>query len=103
MLGRAAYRSPELLLDVDRELFGQAPPVPDALTAFFAYLPYVEARLEEGVRLADMTGPLIGLFSGLAGARAYRRFLSTEAVKRGAGSDVLHGALACLDRQACAA
>jgi tRNA-dihydrouridine synthase A len=103
MLGRAAYRTPELLLDVDRELFGQAPPVPDALAAFFAYLPYVEARLAEGVRLADMTGPLIGLFSGLAGARAYRRFLSTEAVRRGAGSAVLQGALACLDRQACAA
>lgn len=77
--------------------------MPDALAAFFAYLPYVEARLAEGVRLADMTGPLIGLFAELAGARAYRRFLSTEAVKRGVGSEVLHGALACLDRQDCAA
>lgn len=103
MIGRAAYRSPELLIDVDRELFGQAPPVADGFAAFFAYLPYVEARLAEGVRLADMTGPLTGLFAGHAGARAYRRFLSTEAVKRGAGSEVLKGALACLERQACAA
>jgi tRNA-dihydrouridine synthase A len=103
MLGRAAYRAPELLLDVDRELFGQAPPVPDAFAAYFAYLPYVEARLAEGVRMAAMTGPLIGLFSGLAGARAYRRFLSTEAVRRDAGSEVLHGALACLERRAFAA
>jgi tRNA-dihydrouridine synthase A len=103
MLGRAAYRSPDLLLDVDCELFGQAPPQPDVFAAFFTYLPYVEARLAEGVRLADMTGPLIGLFSGLAGARAYRRLLSTEAVKRGAGTDVLHAALACLERSALAA
>jgi tRNA-dihydrouridine synthase A len=103
MLGRAAYRTPELLLDVDSELFGQAPPVPDAFAAFFAYLPYVEARLAEGVRLAAMTGPLIGLFSGLAGARAYRRLLSTGAVERGAGTEVLHAALACLEHRARAA
>jgi tRNA-dihydrouridine synthase A len=103
MLGRAAYRMPELLIRVDSELYGEAPPIEDAFAAVLAYLPYVEARLAEGARLADMTGPLIGLFSGLPGARAYRRTLSTEAVKSGAGSEVLHAALACLERAALAA
>ncbi len=31
MLGRAAYQNPELLLDVDTELFGDAPPFPELL------------------------------------------------------------------------
>lgn len=103
MLGRAAYRSPELLLEVDREFFGEAPPVSDAFAALRAYLPYVEARLAEGVPLAAMTGPLIGLFTGRKGARAYRRVLSSEAVKPGAGRDVLQAALACLACPALAA
>jgi tRNA-dihydrouridine synthase A len=103
MLGRAAFRAPDMLLGVDREFFGETPPLADAFEAVLAYLPYVEARLAEGVRLAEMTGPLLGLFAGLAGARAYRRILSTEAAKRGAGSEAVQEALAAIERPALAA
>ena len=37
---------------------------------------------------------MLGLFRGVAGARAFRRHLATEAVKPGAGLDVLVAALA---------
>ena len=101
MLGRAAYHNPELLLRVDPELFGEPAPVADAHAAVEAYMPYIEARLAEGVRLANITRHMLGLFAGKPGARAFRRKLATDAVKPGAGVDVLRAAVAEVDR-ACA-
>jgi DNA anti-recombination protein RmuC len=50
----------------------------------------------EGVRLHDMTRHMLGLFTGLPGARAWRRTLATKAVVRGAGVEVVREALAML-------
>ena len=47
----------------------------------------------EGVPLHAMTRHVLGLFNGRPGARAFRRHLSTEAVKPGAGIGVLRAAL----------
>ena len=98
MVGRAAYQNPEMLLGVDPELFGETAPVPDALAAVEAYLPYIAARLGEGVRLHDMTRHLLGLFPGVPGARLWRRHLATEAPKPGADVAVVRDALAHLRR-----
>ncbi|MFN3686829.1 tRNA dihydrouridine(20/20a) synthase DusA [Salinarimonas sp.] len=100
MLGRAAYQDPELLLRVDPELFGEAPPVADGFEAIEAYEPYIAARLAQGVRLASITRHMLGLFSGRPGARAYRRHLATEAVKPGAGLETLRAAVAHVRRGA---
>jgi tRNA-dihydrouridine synthase A len=94
MLGRVAYQEPEILLRVDPELFGEAPPVAKAAEALQAFEPYVAARLAEGVRLHAMTRHVLGLFAGQPGARAYRRHLATEAVKPGAGIETLRAAVA---------
>jgi tRNA-dihydrouridine synthase A len=99
MLGRAAYQEPEVLLVVDREFFGEEPPAPDAFAALQAFEPYVAARLAEGVRLGAMTRHILGLFAGRPGARAFRRHLATEAVKPGAGLDVLRAAVARVARE----
>ncbi len=103
MVGRAAYHDPGLLLRVDPDLFGETAPFETQFDALEAYYPYVEARLGEGVRLADMTRHLLGLFAGLPGARAFRRHLATQAVKRGAGLDVLRAAVDFVQRNASAA
>jgi tRNA-dihydrouridine synthase A len=103
MLGRAAYHDPDLLLGVDPQLFGQAAPFTSPFDVVEAYLPYVSARLAEGVRLADMTRHMLGLFAGMPGARAWRRHLATEAVKRGAGLEVLRDAMAHVSRESAAA
>jgi tRNA-dihydrouridine synthase A len=94
MVGRAAYHDPGLLLRVDGELFGEAPPVADQFEAVERYEAYIAARLAEGVRLADMTRHMLGLFAGMPGARLWRRHLATEAVKKGAGLEVVREALA---------
>ena len=103
MLGRAAYQNPELLLQVDPEFFGIPAPVADAQAAIEAFIPYVEAQLADGVRLSSMTRHMLGLFAGRPGARAFRRHLATEAVKPGAGVDVLRAAVAHVERDAEAA
>jgi tRNA-dihydrouridine synthase A len=93
MLGRAAYQNPELLLGVDPELFDAAAPVADAFAALDAFKPYVAEQLARGVRLHSMTKHLLGLFPGQPGARLFRRHLSTEALKPGAGVEVLDAAV----------
>ncbi len=94
MLGRAAYQNPELLLGIDPILFREAQPVADAFAALDAFRPYVAEQLAQGVRLHAMTKHLLGLFPGQPGARLYRRHLSTEALKPGAGLETLDAAVA---------
>ncbi|MCW6508799.1 tRNA dihydrouridine(20/20a) synthase DusA [Hyphomicrobiales bacterium BP6-180914] len=100
MVGRAAYQDPEMLLSVDPVLFGAPAPLADGFAAVEAFMPYMGARLAEGVRLHDMTRHLLGLFPGLPGARMWRRQLATEAPKPGAGLDVVRAALAHVQRPA---
>lgn len=97
MVGRAAYQNPALLLDVDAALFGEEAPAGRA-EAVEAFIPYVEARLAEGVPLHAMTRHLLGLFNGFPGARGWRRDLAVEAVKPGAGTHVVRAALQHVDR-----
>jgi tRNA-dihydrouridine synthase A len=94
MLGRAAYETPSLLLDVDPRFFGAPAPCLSAHEAVEALMPYVERQLVRDARLHDITRHLLGLFRGVPGARTFRRRLATEAVKPGAGMAVLRDALA---------
>jgi tRNA-dihydrouridine synthase A len=94
MLGRAAYDTPALLLDVDPRLFGTPAPVTSAHEAVEALMPYITREMQRGTRLHDITRHLLGLFRAVPGARAFRRYLATEAVKRDAGIAVLQQALA---------
>ena len=94
MMGRAAYQEPWRLMAVDPLIFGDAPPFAQARAAVQAYVPYIERELAHGTRLASITRHMLGLFRGVPGARAFRRVLATEAVKPGAGVEVLTEALA---------
>lgn len=97
MVGRAAYQDPALLLDVDPVLFGEEAPVADVFAAAEAFIPYVQARLAEGVPLHAMTRHVLGLFNGRRGARSFRRHLASEGVKRSADLSVFRAALAHFD------
>ncbi|MDB5454318.1 MAG: tRNA-dihydrouridine synthase [Caulobacteraceae bacterium] len=102
MLGRAAYHTPGILGQVDRRLFGSGEDV-EAFEAVQAYLPYVREQLARGVHLAAMTRHMLGLFHGQGGARAWRRILTVEGVKPGAGVEVIERALAAVRPRAEAA
>jgi tRNA-dihydrouridine synthase A len=94
MLGRAAYQNPALLLDADRRVFGSNPPSASREQAVARYLPYIEARLDEGVPLHAMTRHMLGLYHARPGGRAWRRVLSERAHRPGAGLEVVQAALA---------
>jgi tRNA-dihydrouridine synthase A len=93
MIGRAAYRNPYLLAGVDQRFFGETRPALDREAVVRALLPYVSERLSRGVPLKAIARHILGLFSGLPGARAWRRHLSTAAHRPGAGPDVIEAAL----------
>jgi tRNA-dihydrouridine synthase A len=93
MIGRAAYHDPGLLLSIDPEFFGAAAPLADCFEAVDAFLPYIERECARGEKLSNITRHMLGLFAGLPGARRFRRRLALEAVRPGAGADVLLGAV----------
>ena len=102
MLGRAAYHTPALLGRVDADFFegddsvgnggGEVAP----FEAVQAYRPYMARKLQEGAPLAAMTRHMLGLFSAQPGARSWRRILTVEAAKPGAGLEVIDLALAAV-------
>jgi len=95
MLGRAAYHTPALLGEADARLFGEGEVV-NAIEAVERYKPYMARELAAGTHLAAMTRHMLGLFHGAPGARAWRRILTVEGVKSGAGLEVVDAALAAI-------
>ena len=93
MLGRAAYHEPALLGQVDRRLFGAAATDVDPFQAIERYKPYLAARLNEGWGLHAMTRHMLGVMHGRPGARAFRRILTVEAIRPGAGLEVVDRAV----------
>ncbi len=92
MLGRAAYQNPYVLADVDRRYFGDDRTPPTRPEIVEALLPYIERRLQEGTPLNRMTRHILGLFQGEPGARAWRRYLSENAHRKGAGIEIVRRA-----------
>lgn len=93
MIGRAAYHDPYLLAEADRRLFGDGHPVPTREEVALALLPYIRHELEKGTRLHVVTRHILGLFHGRPGGRVWRRRLSLEGVRAGAGEEVVASAL----------
>jgi tRNA-dihydrouridine synthase A len=81
-----------LLIGVDPAFFGEPAPVADGFEAIEAFMPVIARGLQRGERLHDYTRHLHGLFAGRPGARAYRRILASEAIRPGAGIEVLREA-----------
>jgi len=93
MIGRAAYHTPsDILLNVDARIYGD-PQDQSAEDIALAMLPYIEAHLTAGGRLNQITRHMLGLFQGRPGARAWRRYLSENAHREGAGPEVVEQAL----------
>lgn len=98
MIGREAYHNPYLLADADARLFGDDHPVPSRAEIVERMLPYIEREIAAGHTLHSITRHMLGLYHGMPGARHFRRVLSTEGVKRGAGLHKLREALAQVER-----
>jgi tRNA-dihydrouridine synthase A len=98
MLGRAAYQNPFGLAAVDQRIFGDAQPQVSREATVEAYIPYIERKLNEGVALHAMTRHMLGLFNAQPGGRLWRRVLSEQGVRQGAGVEIVRAALAQVAR-----
>ena len=94
MLGRAAYHNPYLLAEVDRRFYaaGLTPVSRDDVIE--RLLPYAARQLAEGARLHHITRHILGLYQGMPGARAWRRYLSEHGHREDAGIEVIQEAQA---------
>jgi tRNA-dihydrouridine synthase A len=99
MLGRAAYQTPYILADVDRNFFGESGSAMTRADALLALRPYVAAHLQRGGRLNSIMRHVLGLYHGEPGARLFRRHLSEYGVKAGAGLDVFDEALRIVETE----
>ena len=102
MLGRAAYHEPAILGEVDARVFGTGDIV-DSTAAVEGLLPYIDSQLSQDIHLAAVTRHMLGLFHGQRGARAWRRILTVESIRPGAGVEVVRRALAEVQPRAAAA
>lgn len=93
MIGRAIYHNPYLLSQVDRCFYGDFHPLPTRYEIIDAFLPYMEQQLARGIRLSAMTRHILGLFQGQPGARIWRRYLSENTHRSGAGTKTVREAL----------
>lgn len=98
MMGREAYQNPSILTHVDQHLFDPSAAVTDSIAAVEAMYPYIERELSKGTYLGHVTRHMLGIFQGIPGARQWRRHLSENAHKPGAGIAVLEQALAMVRR-----
>jgi tRNA-dihydrouridine synthase A len=89
MLGRQAYQEPYLLAQLHAEFVDPSflPPVRESIVQ--RYAAYVERMMREGHRLPFMLRPLLGLYAGRPGARAWRRYLTEQGHRPGAGAQLL--------------
>ncbi|HIP81335.1 MAG TPA: tRNA dihydrouridine(20/20a) synthase DusA [Leucothrix mucor] len=97
MLGREVYHNPYAMIEVDQQLYG------DDNTSELSqheviekYLAYIEKQLTQGVFLKHMSRHLLGFFTGQTGAKAWRRHISENAHKEGAGVEVIRQAMSFL-------
>ena len=99
MLGRAPYSNPYLLAELDASIFKSQPI--DRFDALARYREYMARQKAEGVSIKHMARHLLGLFTGIPGARAFRRHLSTHMHRDDADLQVVDDAVAFIRPHTC--
>ncbi len=92
MIGRQAYQQPYFLAELEHHLRPEWTP-PERQSVVEQMMAYAESELGAGEPLARISRHMMGLFAGLPGARAWRRYLSENAYRKDAGPEVLLAAL----------
>jgi tRNA-dihydrouridine synthase A len=97
MIGRAAYENPLLFSEVDHLFYHQEPMPLNVEEVVHQYIAYANEELGRGTRLSAMTRHLLNLFTSRPRARLWRRYLSCNSAKQGAGIEVIQAALSELN------
>ena len=92
MIGRQAYHQPYFLAELEGH-FNTTWCAPSRQEVVEQMIPYIDRETGAGVPLNSITRHMLGLFAGQPGARAWRRYISENAHREGAGAEVLVNAL----------
>ncbi|WP_256435645.1 tRNA dihydrouridine(20/20a) synthase DusA [Aliikangiella sp. G2MR2-5] len=93
MIGREAYHNPFILADVDHLFYQSESSKQTRYEVVEKLRPYIEQELASGTRLQHISRHLLGLFHGQPRGKRWRRYLSENAYKSGAGIEVIDAAL----------
>ena len=96
MIGREAYHNPFIMNQVDEMIYGELVNQQTRFDVLESYIVYMEAQLKQGVYLKHMSRHILGLFPAMQGAKAWRRHISENAHKEGAGIEVIRTAVGFL-------
>jgi len=99
MLGRAAYHTPWLLAECRQQLFDQKT-IRKREDIIESMNLYIERQVSKGVAVKHISRHLLGLFQGLPGAKAWRRFLSENAYRDDNNTELLNQALSTMKKAA---
>ncbi len=83
MIGRAAYHTPYLLAEIEKEIFINNN-VPSRQDVIQQLIPYVKKELKKGTRLNQIMRHTLGLFHGQTGSSYWKRYLSENMCVRNA-------------------
>lgn len=82
MIGREAYHNPYFMASFDERYFGDAGPIKTREEILECMIPYIHRQLElhgndgKGLKLNTVIRHILGLMTGMVGARAFRQMLS---------------------------
>ena len=99
MLGRAAYHTPWLLAECQQQLF-EKQTIKTREDIIEGMNLYIERQVSSGVAVKHISRHLLGLFQGLPGAKAWRRYLSENAYRDDNNTNLLNQALATMKKTA---
>ncbi len=97
MIGREAYQNPYFLAEADAVLFDDPHPVPSRRQVLEQFYPYLQQRFAAGHHPKHALRHVLGMFQGISGARAFRRFLSENVHKADTTPEILLQALQRLE------
>ena len=83
MIGRAAYHTPYLLADIEKEIFNNEN-IPSRQDVIEKLIPYIRDEIKKGTRLNQIMRHTLGLFHGQSGASYWKRYLSENMCVRDA-------------------
>ena len=98
MIGREAYANPYIMSQADSLFFDDHSEVLTRHQVVETMMEYIEKHLQQGGKLNHITRHMLTLFMGLPGAKQWRRYLSENAHKPGAGTETVAKALTLINR-----
>jgi len=93
MLGQEAYKNPNLLKKVDKEIFNYSKKKTSNIQLLYSMFPYIEKKINCGIPIYKITRHILGLFKGEKGYKQWKKYLIQESYKKNASINMLEKAM----------